>query len=178
MHVIWTSWAHVWRLRSLFLGTGCDRIFLSIFYFHMIHTSMSLILPCWSSRVGDAVGSLIYTLNYTQVRLLLWTPVSKMPILPTDETGFPCYGTLSNVVSLRCWWCRARRLEVVALNLPFWSLKSLTCSLHSQLPTLLTQAEIRSLRGRTNKEPCVASLRSSVLHLPFAFYDSSPVFQD
>jgi hypothetical protein len=24
MRVIWTSWAHVWRLRSLFLGTGCD----------------------------------------------------------------------------------------------------------------------------------------------------------
>jgi hypothetical protein len=23
--VIWTSWAHVWRLRSFFLGTGCDR---------------------------------------------------------------------------------------------------------------------------------------------------------
>jgi hypothetical protein len=25
MRVIWTSWAHVWRLRSLFLGTGYDR---------------------------------------------------------------------------------------------------------------------------------------------------------
>jgi hypothetical protein len=24
MRVIWTSWAHVWRLRSLFLGTGHD----------------------------------------------------------------------------------------------------------------------------------------------------------
>jgi hypothetical protein len=24
MRVIWTSWAHVWRLRSLFLGTGYD----------------------------------------------------------------------------------------------------------------------------------------------------------
>jgi hypothetical protein len=24
MHVIWTSWAHVWKLRSLFLGTGYD----------------------------------------------------------------------------------------------------------------------------------------------------------
>jgi hypothetical protein len=24
MRVIWTSWAHVWRLRSLFLGMGCD----------------------------------------------------------------------------------------------------------------------------------------------------------
>jgi hypothetical protein len=25
MRVIWTSWAHVWRLHSLFLGTGYDR---------------------------------------------------------------------------------------------------------------------------------------------------------
>jgi hypothetical protein len=24
MRVIWTSWAHVWRLHSLFLGTGYD----------------------------------------------------------------------------------------------------------------------------------------------------------
>jgi hypothetical protein len=33
----------------------------------MIHMSMSLILPCWSSHVGDAVGSLIYTLNCIRV---------------------------------------------------------------------------------------------------------------
>jgi hypothetical protein len=78
------------------------------------------------------------------------------------------------------WWrgCRARRLEVVALNLLLQSLKSLTCSLHSRLPTLLTWAEIRSLRERTNTKPCVASLRSSALHLPFVFHDSSSVFQD
>jgi hypothetical protein len=28
MRVIWTSWAHIWRLRSLFLGTGYDTMWL------------------------------------------------------------------------------------------------------------------------------------------------------
>jgi hypothetical protein len=74
--------------------------------------STHLILPCWSSRVGATVGSLIHTLNYTRVRLLLWTPASEMPILPIVETRSPCYSTLPNVVSLRWWWCRARSLEV------------------------------------------------------------------
>jgi hypothetical protein len=59
-----------------------------------------LILPCWSSHVGAAVGSLIHTLNCSQVRLLLWTLVSEMPILSKVEIGSPCYSTLSNVVSV------------------------------------------------------------------------------
>jgi hypothetical protein len=144
----------------------------------MIHTSTPLILPCWSSRVGAAVGSMIHTLNCTWVRLLLWTPVSKMPILPTHETGSACYGTLSNIVSLRWWRCRMRSLEVGVLNLSLGSLKSLSHSLHSVLSNLLTWAEIRSLRGRTNTNSRVAPLRSSELHLPFLLHDPSSIFMD
>jgi hypothetical protein len=76
--------------------------YLSIFHGHVIHTSTHLILPCGSSCVGAVVGSLVHTLNCTWVRLLQWTPISKMPILFIVETGSPCCGTLSNVVSL--WW--------------------------------------------------------------------------
>jgi hypothetical protein len=48
MCVIWTSWAHVWRLRSLFLGTGYDigslHALISSWYF------CKLIIP-WASLV-------------------------------------------------------------------------------------------------------------------------------
>jgi hypothetical protein len=57
-------------------------------------------------------------------------------------------------------------------------LKSLTHNLHSVLSNLLTWAEIRSLRGRTNMNSRVAPLRSSALHLPFLLHDPSSVFKD
>jgi hypothetical protein len=53
----------------------------------MVHTSMSLVLPCWSSRVGAAVGSLIHTLNCILVWLPLWTLVGKMPFYPQLKHG-------------------------------------------------------------------------------------------
>jgi hypothetical protein len=81
-------------------------------------------------------------------------------------------------VSFRWQICRAISLEVWVLNLSLGSLKSLTHSLHSGLSNLLTWAEIGSVRGRTNMDPCVAPLRSSVLHLPFLLHDSSSVFKD
>jgi hypothetical protein len=43
---------------------------------------------------------------------------------------------------------------------------------------LLTWVEIRSLQGRTNTNPPVAPLRSSALHLPFLFHDSSSILKD
>jgi hypothetical protein len=49
----------------------------------------------------------------------------------------------------------------------------MTHSLHSGMSDLLTWAEIRSLRGRTNTDPRVAPLRSSALHPPFLLHDSS-----
>jgi hypothetical protein len=81
-------------------------------------------------------------------------------------------------MAVSLWWrlCRARSLEVGALNLSLGRLKSLTHSLHSGLSNLLTWAEIRSLQGRTNTDPRVALLRSSVLHLPFPLHDSSSIF--
>jgi hypothetical protein len=69
-------------------------------------------------------------------------------------------------------------LEVGALNLSLGSLKSLTNSLHSGLSNLLTWADIRSLRGRTNTDPCVAPLRFSALHFPFLHHDATSVFKD
>jgi hypothetical protein len=146
----------------------------------MVHTSKSLILPCWSgcTVVSIAVEVLICAWCWSLIGPLPWSPVSVVPSLTIAIAWSHNNSILHIIVPL--WWrgCRARRLEVVALNLPLWSLKSLTCSLHSQLPTLLTWVEIRSLRGRTNMEPCVASLRSSALHFSFAFHDSCSVFQD
>jgi hypothetical protein len=116
---------------------------LRIFHGHVIHTSTRLILSCWSSHVGATVGSLIHTLNCTLVRLLLWTLVSKMPILPIVETGSLCYGILSNIVSMRWRRCRAMRLKISVLNLTLRNLESLRCTLHPWL--LLTRTEGRSL---------------------------------
>jgi hypothetical protein len=65
-----------------------------------------------------------------------------------------------------------------ALNLSLGSLKSLYHSLHSVLSNLMTWAEIRSLRGRTNTNSHVAPLRSSALHLPFSLHDPSSIFKD
>jgi hypothetical protein len=146
----------------------------------MVHMSTSLILPCWSgcTVVSIAFEVLICAWCWSLIGLLPWTPVSVVPSLTTAIAWSHNTSILHIVVPLWWWGCRARRLEVVALNLPLWSLKSLTCSLHSRLPTLLTWVEIRSLRGRTNTEPCVAFLRSSALHLPFTLHDYSSVFKD
>jgi hypothetical protein len=67
---------------------------------------------------------------------------------------------------------------VGALNLLQGSLKSLTDSLHSVLSNLLTWAEIKSLRERTNMNSRVAPQRSSMLHLPFSLHDPTSVFKD
>jgi hypothetical protein len=146
----------------------------------MVHASTSLILPCWSgcTVVSIAVEVLICAWCWSLICLLPGTPISIVPSLTRIVARSHNTRILCITVPLRWWWCRVRRLKIGALNLPLRSLKSLTCSLHSWLPTLLTWAEIRSLRGRTNMEPCVASLRSSALHFSFAFHDSSSVFQD
>jgi hypothetical protein len=142
--------------------------------------SMSLILPCWSccTIVSITIEILICAWSWSLIGLLPWTHVSIVPSLTTAIAWSHNTSILHIVVPLRWWGCRARRQEVVALNLSLQSLKSFTCILHSRLPTLLAWAEIRSLRGRTNTKPCVASLRSSALHFSFAFHDSSSVFQD
>jgi hypothetical protein len=58
---------------------------LSIFYCHMIHMSMSLILPCQSrcTVVGIAVDVLIYAWGWSVICLLPWTPISIVPTLTT-----------------------------------------------------------------------------------------------
>jgi hypothetical protein len=71
-----------------------------------------------------------------------------------------------------------RSLEVGTLNLLLGSLKSLTTSLHSGLPDLLTRMEDMFSRGRKITGPLVASLISSALHLLLALHNSSLVFMD
>jgi hypothetical protein len=146
----------------------------------MVYASMSLILPCWNgcTVVSIAVEILICAWSWSLIGLLPWTPINVVPNLTTYISWSHNTSILHIVVPL--WWrgCNARRLETSVLNLPLRSLKSLSCILHSRLPTLLTWAEIRYLRGRTNTEPCAASLRSSALHLSFAFHYSSSVFQN
>jgi hypothetical protein len=154
--------------------------FLSIFYCHMIHMGTSLILSCWSrcTVVSIAVDIRVCARGWSLISLLSWAPISVVPILTTAIAWSHNTRILCIVVPLRWQRCRARSVEVGALNLSLRSLKSLTHSLHSRLSHLLNRAEIRSLRGRTNTEPCAATLRSSMLHLPFSFHDSSSVFQD
>jgi hypothetical protein len=52
MRVIWTSWAHVWRLRSLFLGTGYDKTIL-------LHVSVKL-LWCILCEIVEQLGEGIH----------------------------------------------------------------------------------------------------------------------
>jgi hypothetical protein len=146
----------------------------------MVHTSTGLILPCWSgcTVVTIVVEVLICAWSWSPICLLPRAPISIVPSLTTTIAWYHNTRILCILASL--WWllCRARSLEVGALNLLLGSLKSLTHSLHSGLSDLLTWVEIRSLRGRTNTDPHVAPLRSSVLHPPYSLHDSSSVFKD
>jgi hypothetical protein len=146
----------------------------------MVHASMSLILPCWSSCPVDSitVEVPIYAWSWSLICLLAQIPISIVPSLTITVPRSHNNRIMCITVSL--WWrrCRARSMEVRALNLSLGSLKSLTHSLHSRLSNPLTWVEIGSLRGRTNIDPCVAPLRSSALHLPFPLHDSSSVFKD
>jgi hypothetical protein len=146
----------------------------------MVHTSTSLILPCWSgcTVVSIAVEVLICAWSWNLICLLPETSISIVPRLTTTVAW--SHNTRILCITVSLWWrlCTVRSLEVGALNLSLGSLNSLTHSLHSGLSNLLTWAEIRSLRGRINTDPCVAPLRSSVLHLPFLLHDSSSVFKD
>jgi hypothetical protein len=116
--------------------------------------------------------------SWSLICLLLGTPISIVPSLTTTVAWSHNTRIWCITISLQWRLCRARSLEVGELDLSLASLKSLTHSLHSGLPNLLTWAEIRSLRGRTNTDPCVAPLRSSALHHPFPLHDSSSVFKD
>jgi hypothetical protein len=146
----------------------------------MVHASMSLILPCWSSCtvVSIAFEVLICAWSWSLICLLPGTPISIAPNLTTTVAQSHNTRILCITISLWWWLCRARSLEVGMLNLSLGSLKSLIHSLHSGLSNLLTWVEIRSLRGRTNTDPHVAPLRSSALHLSFPLHDSSSVFKD
>jgi hypothetical protein len=153
---------------------------LSIFYCHMIHTSTSLVLPCRSrcTVVGIAVDVLICAWGWSLICRLPWTPISVVPTLTTTVARSHNTSILCIIVPLRWRRCRARRLEVGALNLSLRSLKSFTCSLHSWLSTLLPRTEHRALWWWTNTESSVASMWYSVLHLSLSFHNSSSVFKD
>jgi hypothetical protein len=150
---------------------------LSIFHCHMIHTSTSLILPCWSSGtiVGIAVEILICVRSWSLLCLLPRAPISIVPILTIIIAWSHNTKILCIVAPL--WWrhCRVRSLEIRVLNLSLRSLKSLHCNLH---PLLLTGTENMSLSGRTIAELLVASMCSSALHLPLALHDSSSILKD
>jgi hypothetical protein len=139
--------------------------------------STSLVLPGWSrcTVVGTAVEVFICTWSWSLICLLPWAPVSTIPILTTTVAWSHNTRIMCIVVSSRLWWCRARSLEVGALNLSLESLKSLHYHLH---PLLLTRTKDRSLRGRTITELIVASLISFALHLLLVLHNSSSVFKD
>jgi hypothetical protein len=146
----------------------------------MVHVSTSLILPCWSgcTVVSIAIEVLICAWSWSLICLLPGTLISIVPSLTTIVASSHNTRIWCITISLWWWWCRARSLEVGALNLSLGSLKSLIHSLHYGLSNLLTSAEIRSLRGRTKTEPRVAPLRSHALHLSFSLHDSSSVLKD
>jgi hypothetical protein len=146
----------------------------------MVHASTNLILPCWSgcTVVSITIEVWICAWCWSLIFLLPGTLISIVPNLTTAVAWSHNTRIMSITISL--WWrrCGAMRLKTSALNLTLRSLESLTHSLHSGLSNLLTWLKIRSLQGRTNMIPRVAPLRSSVLHLPFLFHDSSSVFKD
>jgi hypothetical protein len=119
---------------------------LSIFYCHMVHTSMSLILPCRSRCivVGTAVDVLICAWGWRLICRLPWTPISVVPTLTTTATRSHNTSVLCIIAPLRWRRCKTRRLEVGALNLSLRRLKSLACSLHSWLSILLHRMKHRS----------------------------------
>jgi hypothetical protein len=78
-----------------------------------------------------------------------WTSISIVPSLTTTVAWFHNTKILCITVPLRWWWCRVRRLKIGALNLSLRSLKSLTYSLHSRLPTLLPRQKL----GPCEEEP-------------------------
>jgi hypothetical protein len=119
---------------------------LSIFYCHMVHMSMSLVLPCRSRCiiVGIAVDVLICAWGWHLICRLPWTPISIVPTLTTTETRSHNTSVLCIIVPRRQRQCRSRRLEVGALNLSLRRLKSLAHSLHSWLSTLLHRTEHKS----------------------------------
>jgi hypothetical protein len=135
----------------------------------MVHMSMNLILPC---RSGCTIVSITAEVQicawcWSLICLLPVTPISIVPSLTTTVAW--SHNTKILCITISLWWrrCRTRRLKTSVLNLTLQSLESLTHSFHSGLSNLLTWVEIRSLRGRTNTNPHVAPLRSSVLHLHF-----------
>jgi hypothetical protein len=119
---------------------------LSIFYYHMVNLSTSLVLPCWSRCivVGTAVDVLICAWGWHLNCRLPWTPISVVPTLTTTETRSHNTSVLCIIAPLRWRRCGTRRLEVRALNLLLKRLKSLARSLHSWLCTLLHRTKHRS----------------------------------
>jgi hypothetical protein len=146
----------------------------------MVHVSTNLILPCRSgcSIVSITVDVRICAWCWSLICLLSRTPISI--VLSLTTTVAQSNNTRILCITISLWWrrCRVRRLKTSELNLMLQSLESLTHSLHSGLSNLLTWAEIRSLRGRTNTNPHVGPLRSSALHHPFTLNNSSSIFKD
>jgi hypothetical protein len=144
----------------------------------MIHTSTSLVLPCWSScTVGVIMVEVLLVCNqsWSLLSLLPWTPISIVPSLTTTVARSHYSKILCIVVPLQWQQCRARRLKVGALYLTLGSLESLCCNLHL---LLLTGMKDRSFRRRTITKLLVASLGSSALHLPLALHNCSSIFKD
>jgi hypothetical protein len=113
---------------------------LSIFNCNMVHTSMIVILPCWSgcTIVSIVVEVLICAWSRSLICLLPRAPISIVPSLTTIVAR--SHNTRILCIPISLWWrlCRVGSLEVGALNLSLGSLKSLTHSLHSGLSDLLT----------------------------------------
>jgi hypothetical protein len=120
---------------------------MSIFHYHMVYASTSLILPYWSgcTVVSIAVEVLICAWSWSLICLLPRTPISIVPSLTTTVAWSHNIRILC--ITIHLWWrlCRVRSLEVGALNLSLGTLKSLIHSLHSGLTNLLAWAEIMSL---------------------------------
>jgi hypothetical protein len=144
----------------------------------MIHTSTSLVLPCWSSCtiVGIAFEVLLVCIrSWSLLCLLPRTPISIVPSLITIVARCHYSRILCIIVPLWWWQWRARRLKVGELNLSLRSLECMCCYLH---PLLLTKMKDWSLRRRTIMKLLVASLGSSALHLPLALHNCPSVFED
>jgi hypothetical protein len=88
-----TSWVHVWRLRSLFLGMGCDRSLPYALWLQLLMNSMraclTMRLPCWQGSSGSCTSSTRRGGDHLGASSNAVTPPTLSPTAPRGRSFTP-----------------------------------------------------------------------------------------